>query len=111
MRDVESNEYYHKQYQSTSATELETKEHSSLTRSSQMINEYINSGKETLSELSNQKDRLKNVHKNVLTILNSLGVSKDVIRSIENRENYDYLLVIFGMIFISAVLLLIYWLR
>lgn len=112
VKDIEMNtDYYSNQYQQSTPSQVEMNTTDSLNRSKRMVNEYLESGRETLSELTNQRDRLKNVHKNVLTILNSLGVSKDVIRAIENRESYDYLLVMFGMIFISLLLLLIYWFR
>lgn len=106
-----NSDYYNNAYQNSTPSQLEMNEQNSLLRSSRMINEYLDSGRDTLAELTNQRDRLKNVHKNVLTILNSLGVSKDVIIAIENRDSYDYLIVIFGMILISFILLIIYWLR
>ena len=86
--------------------ELEIAENSSLTRSEDMVNQYIAIGQQTLEELMSQKDRLKNVQRKVFDILNYLGISNSIMRAVDRRDIVDKWIVIAGMI---AILLLIFF--
>lgn len=88
--------------------DLEMAENDSLGRSSSMINDYINSGRETLSELTSQRERLKSVQTKVYDILNLLGVSNSIMRAVERRDFYDKWIVFGGMIVVTILLLVIY---
>jgi Golgi SNAP receptor complex protein 2 len=81
----------------------------SIDRSSRMVSSYISLGQQTLSELISQKDRLKNVHTKVIDILNYLGISNKIMRTVENRDTFDRYLVLTGMVLITLLLILIWY--
>lgn len=85
---------------------LDMAESGSLDRSSKMINDYITSGQETLSELIGQKERLKGVQRQVLDIMNYLGIGNSIMKAVERRDLIDKYIVFGGMI---VVLLVIYF--
>lgn len=87
---------------------LEMAENGSLSRSSQMINEYISLGKESLGELSSQRERLKAIQRRVLDIFNYLGLSNTLMKALENRDNVDKWIVYGGMLFIIILLVVVY---
>lgn len=90
-------------------TQQELDENSSLNRSHSMINSYLDVGQHTLAELMNQKERLKNVHRKVIDILNYLGLSNSIMRAIESRDVTDRLIVYGGMIFVVLLLIGLWW--
>lgn len=87
---------------------LEAAENGSLTRSSQQVNEYISIGKETLSELLSQRERLKGVQRKALDMLNYLGISGNLLKGVEMRDSVDKWIVYVGMVVILAVLFFIW---
>lgn len=87
---------------------LEMAENGSLSRSSQMINEYISLGRESLGELSSQRERLKAIQRRVLDIFNYLGLSNTLMKTLENRDNVDKWIVYGGMLFIIILLVVVY---
>ena len=89
--------------------DLELAENDSLNRSSNMINSYIAQGQETLQELLSQKDRLKNVQRKVLDIMNYLGISNSIMKAVERRDFTDKWIVISGMILTSGLTFLLWW--
>lgn len=93
----------------TAKFDLEAAENVSLNRSSAMINDYLETGKETLSELLSQRDRLKSIQRKVFDILNLLGVSNSIMRVVERRENVDKWIVFGGMFCILALMFVIYY--
>lgn len=94
---------------STEDLALEMAENGSLTKSSQMIGEYISMGQETLSELVSQKERLKGVQRKALDIMNYLGLSNSLMRGVERRDSVDKVLVFAGMALILVLMVLIWW--
>jgi len=90
-------------------TQQELDENSSLNRSSSMVNSYLDVGQHTLTELLNQKERLKNAHRKVIDILNYLGLSNSLMRAIESRDVTDRLIVYGGMVFILLLLFGFWW--
>ncbi|ETV92726.1 hypothetical protein H310_13153 [Aphanomyces invadans] len=82
-----------------------TQEHDSLHRSSRMINELNELGAATMSNLNDQRSRLKGVHRKVLDIANHLGLSGSLLRVIERRETADKWIVYGGIV---VVLLFMY---
>ncbi|RYH31102.1 hypothetical protein EON65_03380 [archaeon] len=89
--------------------ELELAESGSLARSSQNINEYIAIGRETLSELVSQRERLKGIQRKAIDMLNYLGISGNMLKGVEKRDAVDKIIVFVGMAVILLVLLFIWW--
>eukprot|EP01039_Chlorochromonas_danica_P008750 gene8750-9644_t len=87
---------------------LELAENGSLTRSTQYVNDYISIGRETLSELINQRERLKGIQRKALDMLNYLGISGNLLKSVESRDAVDKWIVYIGMILILVVLYVIW---
>lgn len=86
-------------------------ESESLTRSSRMVDGYLQTGQETLLELMSQRERLKGVQRQVFDMLNYLGVSNSLLKTVERRDVTDKILVFAGMLLISLLLLAIWWFR
>lgn len=86
-------------------------ESASLSRSSNMVNNYIAIGQETISNLMSQKERLKGVQKTTLDMLNYLGISNSLMRSVERRDFVDKWIVYVGMILILLLLVYLLWWR
>lgn len=84
--------------------ELEMAESGSLQRSSNMLSEYLSVGQETLSELLEQKGRLKSIQRKALDIMNYLGVSNTIIKAVERRDITDKWIVIIGMVLILLLI-------
>ena len=97
--------------QSNVNIDLEMAESGSLDRSSNMVNSYIAQGQETLNELLQQKDRLKNIQRKVFDIMNYLGISQNIIKAVEKRDFTDKWIVFIGMIIVSLFLLVLWWIR
>lgn len=99
--DSNENSYY----------DIEKQESDSLNKSKKMINEYIQTGQETLSELLSQRERLKGVQRKVFDIMNYLGLSNTIMRSVEKRDAIDKWIVIAGILIVLALLyfILFYW--
>ena len=75
-----------------------------------MINNQLAIGQETLSNLVSQKERLKGVQKTTLDMLNYLGVSNSLMRSVERRDFVDKWIVYVGMVLVLLlVIYLLFW--
>lgn len=88
---------------------LEMAENGSLSRSSQMVNDYINIGREALTELSSQRERLKGIQTKALDILNFLGFSGQLIKAVEKRDFFDKWIVFIGMALVILIIFVIWW--
>ena len=88
---------------------MELAENGSLTRSSQMVNQYLETGRESLNELISQRERLKAVQRRVLDIFNYLGLSNTLMRGIENREEGDRRIVIIGIVLVLGLIAVVYF--
>jgi golgi SNAP receptor complex member 2 len=95
-------------HNSSNDLELEMAENGSLSRSSQLVNNYIEVGKETLNELVSQRERLKSIQRRVLDMFNYLGLSNSLMKGIENRDNIDKWIVFAGMIIVLVIIFLVY---
>uniref|UniRef100_A0A7S0G345 Uncharacterized protein n=1 Tax=Rhodosorus marinus TaxID=101924 RepID=A0A7S0G345_9RHOD len=83
----------------------------SLNRSSTMSDQIVETGSNIVEMLHSQRQKLKGAKKKVLDMANQLGVSKELIRSIERRELADTYLV-FGFIgLLILIILIIWWVR
>lgn len=94
--------------ESESDLALELAENGSLVRSTQTVNEYIAIGKETLSELVSQRERLKGIQRKTLDMLNYLGISGNLLKSIEMRDSVDKWIVFAGMVVVLVVLYIVW---
>jgi hypothetical protein len=89
--------------------DLEMAENVSLSRSNVMMNDYLASGRDTLHELTSQRERLQGVQSKVLQMLNLLGVSGSIMRAVENRDYFDKIIVFVGMFFILIFIFFVYF--
>jgi len=76
----------------------------SLGRSANQMDELMETGRASLDSLRQQRERLKNTHRNALTMLNKLGLSNSVMRMIESREKNDRVVLAVGCVIVLAVL-------
>jgi Golgi SNAP receptor complex protein 2 len=76
-----------------------------------MVGEYMQTGQETLMELMSQRERLKGVQRHVFDMLNYLGVSNSVLKTVERREVLDRIIVFGGMLIVSLLVLAVWWFR
>ena len=88
---------------------LELAQNKSIDNSTRMVDSYLQQGQETLSELVNQRERLKSAHKRLFDILNYLGLSSKTMRSIERRDRTDAMIVAAGMIFVLLIIFMLWW--
>ena len=91
--------------------DVEMAESDSLARSSRMVGDYIQTGQETLMELMSQRERLKGVQRHVFDMLNYLGVSNAMLKSVERREVWDRIIVYAGMVLITLLIIAVWWFR
>ena len=89
-------------------SQAEVAENASLSSSSRMMNQYIALGQDTLGNLIGQKERLKNIHRKVHDVLNFLGLSNTIMRTVERRDVVDKWIVYGGMAGTFLILILIY---
>ena len=89
--------------------DLEMAENASLSRSNVMMNDYLASGRDTLNELTSQRERLQGVQSKVLQMLHLLGVSSSIMRAVENRDYFDKILVFTGMFVILVFIFFVYF--
>lgn len=63
---------------------------------------------ESLKQLRTDREKLKNTHKTLLDIMNSLGLSKSILKYAGQRNFIDTLIVVGGMIIVIIVFILAY---
>lgn len=86
--------------------DLEAKER--IRRSKQVAEEAYQTGVVTLAAMAGQRDVLKNAHRKVLDVLNTVGMSDSVLRIAERRISVDKLIAYGGMLLVT--LLVVAWL-
>ena len=87
---------------------LDPESQMSMQRSHAAIDELEEKGMAMLGSLASQRERLKGVHKKVLDVMNTLGVSSSLIRVIEKRQAADVVLMLVGML-VTVVILILTW--
>ena len=85
-------------------------ESTSLATSQNMVGDLLMSGQAQLNSLIDQRRRMRGVKKMVLNIGNTLGLSSQTMRMIENRDENDMYLVFAGM-FVTCIVIYIVWFR
>ena len=88
--------------------EMNIAENESLQNSSKMLHEYLNVGKDTLSNLYSQKEKLKGIQRKAFDILNSLGIANTLMKLVEKRDFYDKWIVYIGMVLILCLIFIIW---
>ncbi|XP_023224415.1 Golgi SNAP receptor complex member 2-like isoform X3 [Centruroides sculpturatus] len=76
----------------------------SLNNAHRGVDELIMSGSNVLNNLRDQRGTLKGVHKKILDIANTLGMSNTVMRLIEKRTYQDKF-ILFGGMFLTCVIM------
>eukprot|EP01089_Gocevia_fonbrunei_P000352 TRINITY_DN10369_c0_g1_i1.p1 TRINITY_DN10369_c0_g1~~TRINITY_DN10369_c0_g1_i1.p1 ORF type:complete len:229 (+),score=31.39 TRINITY_DN10369_c0_g1_i1:117-803(+) len=94
---------------STSAVDSLFRQSQSLGRSHGAADEIHEMGVHILESLTSQNETLKNMHRKILDAANTLGVSKSVMRVIENRQFVDKIVVYGGMLTITIVLFMLWY--
>jgi Snare region anchored in the vesicle membrane C-terminus len=84
-------------------------EGASLQRSHSMADDVLDMGAGVLQELRAQGDRLKAVQRRLLDIAVTLGIAKSLMRVIERRQLSDKIVLFGGMIFVSLLLIVMWW--
>mmetsp|Transcript_10961 Transcript_10961/g.33846 ORF Transcript_10961/g.33846 Transcript_10961/m.33846 type:complete len:205 (+) Transcript_10961:200-814(+) len=79
-------------------------EGNSLARSSSQMDELMETGRASLDSLRQQRERLKNTHRNALTMINKLGLSNGLMKVMQTREKNDRVLLVVAVCFVLFVL-------
>ena len=87
--------------------EILQKTKTSLDSSHHLADNILNTGYGVLETLVEQRKRLTNMRSNIYDIGNTLGVSNQVLRTIERRIQQDKILVYSSMALISIALILL----
>jgi len=84
-------------------------EHSSLQRSTNIIDQLITQAHHSMDSLGRQRALLKNAQKHVLTVMNTLGLSNSVIKLSERRETLNKWMVWGCMLLTLFIMFMTYW--
>lgn len=76
----------------------------SLGNANRGIDDLLGSGHSVLENLRGQRNTLKNAHKKVLDLMNTLGLSNTVMRLIERRTYQDKFILYGGMLFTCVII-------
>jgi len=88
---------------------LTQREAASLGRSTHMVDEMTEIGRNALASLYDQRMTLVGARQRLANIASTLGLSNDLIRMIETRRWQDKWLVYGGMVFTLVILFLLYY--
>ena len=81
---------------------------SKLNNANREMDNLLGHGTSILSNLKDQRLTLKNAHKKILDIANTLGLSNTVMRFIERRTTQDKYILYIGM-FVTCVIMFLAW--
>ncbi|KAJ1462596.1 soluble NSF attachment protein receptor [Pelagophyceae sp. CCMP2097] len=101
----ERDQLLHRRHASAANDNLE-EEGSSLHRSGAQVDELMESGNATIKSLAQQRERLKATHRNMLSMINTLGISNSVMKLISSREKNDRYIFFAGVTITLVVLYL-----
>ena len=82
-----------------------------IRRSKQVVEEAYQNGVGALVAMAQQRDVLKNAHRKVLDVLNTIGMSDSVLRIAERRISVDKMIAYGGMALVILFLVLVWWFR
>ncbi|XP_025089535.1 Golgi SNAP receptor complex member 2-like [Pomacea canaliculata] len=82
--------------------------HSRLTSAHKRLDDFIEHGSSMLSNLRSQGTTLKGVHRRILDIANTLGLTNTVMRLIERRTAQDKIILVVGMV-VTVIIMYLVW--
>ncbi|KAK7489217.1 hypothetical protein BaRGS_00019595 [Batillaria attramentaria] len=82
--------------------------HTKMTNAHSRMDELIETGSNILSNLRDQSGTLKGVHRKVLDMANTLGLTGTVMRLIERRTAQDKIILLVGMV-ITCIIMYLVW--
>ena len=85
------------------------RENDSLLNSHRLIDEFTAMASASLDSLQRQRGALKGVHRKVLDVANSIGMSSSLLRLIERTETFNALLVATGCVVTCTVVGVVWW--
>lgn len=80
------------------------KHHNSMLNAHQGVDDILMTGQSTLENLKAQREKIKGVHRRILDIGNTLGLSNHTMRLIEKRISEDKYVLYIGMVVVLIVL-------
>eukprot|EP01112_Ceratiomyxa_fruticulosa_P002140 TRINITY_DN1226_c0_g1_i1.p1 TRINITY_DN1226_c0_g1~~TRINITY_DN1226_c0_g1_i1.p1 ORF type:complete len:214 (+),score=29.23 TRINITY_DN1226_c0_g1_i1:346-987(+) len=89
--------------------DLLMKEGSSVAHSNTMLEDIEAAGGQILGALSMQNDRIRAAQGKLVEMANTLGLSRSIIRKIEQRTFMDKLIVYFGMVITLIIFAVVYY--
>lgn len=98
---------YQAPVQDLDETTILTNQSNRLDMASGNIDQYIEIGRNSLNELYQQRDIMKNTQKRLLDIGNRLGLSKTVMKFIEQRSRSDKYVLGAGVVITTTLMYLI----
>eukprot|EP01102_Stenamoeba_stenopodia_P005918 TRINITY_DN16627_c0_g1_i1.p1 TRINITY_DN16627_c0_g1~~TRINITY_DN16627_c0_g1_i1.p1 ORF type:complete len:212 (-),score=43.78 TRINITY_DN16627_c0_g1_i1:32-667(-) len=93
---------------STVAIDILHKEGDTLDKSNKSLNEIEDSAISALKTLGQQNQTLKNLHRRMLDLASSIGVSHSVVRHIQRRLMMDRIIMWGGMV-VTLIVLIVCW--
>ncbi|KAF7187740.1 Protein transport protein BOS1 [Pseudocercospora fuligena] len=88
------------------------RENNFFSSSNQVLDEYLERGRDVLSNLGDQREMLKNTQRKLYSVGTTLGISGDTIRMVERRAKQDKFIFWGGVVvFIVFVYFVLRWLR
>ena len=82
--------------------------HTKMSSAHSRVDELIESSSNILSNLRTQSGTLKGVHRKILDMANTLGLSGTVMRLIERRTAQDKIILIVGMV-VTCIIMWLVW--
>lgn len=82
---------------------------SSVQRSKSMLEEAFQTGSSILESMTGNKEILKRTHRQLLDVLNTVGLSESLLKLIDRRQRGDVRLTYFGMVCIVLLLVVLCW--
>ncbi|XP_076438079.1 Golgi SNAP receptor complex member 2-like [Babylonia areolata] len=82
--------------------------HTKMTEAHSRMDDLLDSGASILQGLRDQRGTLKGVHRKVLDMANTLGLSGTVMRLIERRTSQDKIILVVGMV-VTCVVMYVVW--
>ncbi|MCJ1297196.1 Golgi SNAP receptor complex member 2 [Xylographa carneopallida] len=94
---------------SASGIDSLARENDSLLNSHRLLDEFTAMASASLDSLQRQRGALKGVHRKVLDVANSIGMSSSLLRMIERTETFNALLVATGAVVTCGVVGVVWW--
>ncbi|KAL8586569.1 hypothetical protein ACOMHN_053922 [Nucella lapillus] len=83
-------------------------QHTKMGNAHSRMDEILETGSNILSNLRDQRGALKGVHRKVLDLANTLGLTSTVMRLIERRTAQDKIILVVGMV-VTCIIMYVVW--